>query len=204
MPTSKTKPKKMRSSATLAAQVEQAIQLLDQVASMVTVSKSALTQADRKKAVKMRAGGEKFVPEIASLARRYMVSIGGHPVNAMTEKLQQVQTLRPLLARAQLLVTQLSDASLHGNAEVWDSATVLYGTLKRISHKNPEVQATLAPVKEFFARRSAPAGTKKAKGKAAATSSAPEPAPTGTGTTEVTATSAAPPAAPSVAPAAHA
>ena len=84
----------------------------------------------------MRTGGEKFVPVIASLSKRFGVSIGGHPLNAMTEKLQQVQNLQPLLKRAQLLVTQLSDASLHANAEVWDSATVHYTTLRRISRSN--------------------------------------------------------------------
>lgn len=195
------KMKKKSASLTQADQIEQALQLLEQVASMVTVSKSALTKADRRKAVKMKAGGEKYVPVIASLAKRFAVNIGAHPVSTMTEKMQQVTNLAPLLKRAQLLVTQLSDASLQGNADVWDSATVLYSTLKRLSRKSGDVQATLAPVEEFFGRRSATAGTtKKAKAKAAAPSSAPEPAPTATTTPEVSANaetkSAAPPAPP--------
>jgi hypothetical protein len=204
-----TNAKKKSASVTQAEQIEQAMQMLDQVASMVTVSKSALTKADRRKAVKMKAGGEKFVPVIASLAKRFAVSIGAHPVNAMTEKMQQVTNLSPLLKRAQLLVTQLGDASLQGNAEVWDSATVLYGTLKRISRRDGDVQTTLAPVEEFFGRRKAAAGTtatKQAKVKAAATSSAPEPAPAASTTTEVSAPAAEAPSVAlvaSAAPAAH-
>ena len=202
--TSTVTTKKKLASLTLAQQVEQAIQMLDQVASMVSVNKSVLTKTDRQKALRMKAGGEKHVPTIASLAKRFAVNIGAHPVNTMTERMQQVTNLTPLLKRAQLLVTQLGDASLQGNAQVWDSATVLYGTLKRIARRDGDVQATLAPVEEFFGRRKAPSGTKKkAKGKAAAASSAPEPTPAAAGATEVTASPAEAPSAPPVAPAAH-
>jgi hypothetical protein len=160
----------------LVDQVAQAVKLLDSVAAMVSVSKSSLTQADRRKAIKMKTGGEKFVPVIAEMAKRFNVNIGTHPVNAMMEKLTQVQTLDPLLKRATLLTQQLSDASLSGSADVWDSATVLYGTLKRVSRRNGEVQTTLAPVKEFFGRHAIAASPSKGTTTAApANSSASSP-----------------------------
>jgi hypothetical protein len=178
---------------TLDQLVVQATRLLDQVAAMVKVSGSALTKTQRQKAVKMRTGGEKFVPVIASLAERFKVNVGGHDSATMTGKVQQAQSLAPLLKRAQLLTTQLNDASLAANSQAWDSATVLYSTLNRVSRSNADVQTTLAPVKEFFAARSAAVVAKrKAKKTDAAKSSAPEASSAGTATNEVTQSASAP------------
>jgi hypothetical protein len=202
MPASK---KKTQANPTLAKQVDSAIALLDQVAALVVTGEPSLTPTQRKKALKMKAGGEKFVPVIASLATRFGVNIGGHPVKAMNEKLQQVQSLMPLLKRAELLVTQISDATIRGNADTWSSATVLYGTLRRVASHDGDVASTLSEVKQFFAYRhpavaGAPKRTRKAKGKGAAAAGAPTPTPAGTASG---ATPSGPVAAP-VAPVPHA
>ena len=172
--------KKKSPSVTLAKHVEESIKLLDKVATLVTVSESALTPLERKHSTKLKLGGETVVPVLAALADRFEVSIGGFPVSTMTEKMQLVQTLLPLLERAELLQTQLHDAVLHANAQAWDTATVLYSTLRRISRKDANVKATLAPVEEFFARRHpSVTSAKSAKAKAAKSvhDGAPQPTP---------------------------
>jgi hypothetical protein len=178
------KPTQPQASATLADQVESAIALLDQVAALVTTGEPSLTPAERKASLKMRTGGEKIVAKIASLAKRFGVTIGGHSVDTMTAKLRQAEDLTPLLQRAELLVTQISNATLRANADTWSTATVLYGTLRRVASHDGDVAATLAEIKAFFAYRH-PAVAGKAKrggtGKgSAAGDGAPATPPTGT------------------------
>jgi hypothetical protein len=196
MPISK---KQKVSSMSLEELVAQSVKMLDQVAASAIKNQQSLTKAERKKALKMRTGGEKIVPVIADLATRHAVNIGDHPVTAMTKRMDQVKALAPLIKRAQLLVTQLSDASLRANAEAWDTATVLYTTLRRISRKNGDVAAALSEVEDFFAYRhknaGATSGAKKAKGKAAATTAA-EPPPAGPTTEAAPAAPVAAPVAP--------
>lgn len=140
-------------SVVLVKHVEESIKLLEQVAALIADGQPSLTPAQRQRSAKLRKGGEKIVPILTSLATRFGVSVSSHPVGAMAEKLQLVQTLWPLLQRSQELLKQIEDVSLRAQSVTSETMGVYYSTLRHLSRKNGDIATTMAPVEEFFAYR---------------------------------------------------
>ena len=170
----------------LAKHVEESLKLLDKVTSLVSSGQEPLTAAERSSSLKLRRGGEGIIPTLASIVTRFGVKLESHPVDAMTEKTRHVQTLMPLLQRAQELVKLLEDEIMRSQAASWETATVLYSTMRRISRANGSVAAALAPVEAFFAKRhkSVAASKSSTAGSANASNGAATTAPSSSGGTD--------------------
>jgi hypothetical protein len=114
----------------------------------------ALTATDIKRSLKLRRGGEKVISTVAALSNQYGLTIPEHPTDAMVAKMNTAQSLIPLHKKMVDLTKQVSDAIFQAQSESYGSATVHYTTLRRLAGKNGNVQKTLEPVKQFFARKS--------------------------------------------------
>jgi hypothetical protein len=69
----------------------------------------------------------------------------------VTGSLTLAQRLRPLAEASRQLSRRLDDTILNARSECWWSATALYTALARVATGNPELEAALAPVVDFFA-----------------------------------------------------
>jgi hypothetical protein len=114
----------------------------------------ALTAADMKRATKLRKGGEKVIPTIAALANQFGLTIASHPVEAMVGKMNQASSLAPLHKKLVAATKQVGDAIFQAQSESWESAAVHYATLRYLAVKDGDVAKTLAPVTQYFSRRS--------------------------------------------------
>ena len=175
------KLKSNKSFVVLTKHVEESLKLLDKVTALVSSGQEPLTAAERSSSLKLRRGGEGIIPTLASIVTRFGVSLESHPVDAMTERTLHVQTLMPLLQRAQELVKLLEDEIMRSQAASWETATVLYSTMRRLSRANGSVAAALAPVEAFFAKRHKSVAASKGgpAGSANASDGAATPAPSG-------------------------
>ena len=164
----------------------------------------ALTSKDRRRAVRLRKGGEKVIPTITALSEQFGISVPSHPTSAITANLKKASSLVAVHKQLVTATKQVADAIFKAQSVSWDGATVHYSVLKRLARSDGDLATALAPVSEFFAKKS-PAvvqaedtkrggrkGTKKPKGSAVtsttttteptsaqapAASAAPAPAP---------------------------
>jgi hypothetical protein len=114
----------------------------------------ALTAADMKRATKLRKGGEKMVTTIAALSNQFGLTFASHPTEAMVAQLNKASNLVPLHRKLVAATKQVGDSIFEAQSESWKSAAVHYATLRKLSTSDGDVAKTLAPVTEFFARRS--------------------------------------------------
>jgi hypothetical protein len=156
----------------------------------------ALTATDRKRSVRLRKGGEKVIPTILALANQFGVTVASHPTGPVAADIAKAQQLAPIQKQLVTAEKQVSDAIFSAESRAWEAATVLYSILKRLAKTNGDLATALAPVAQFFAKKS-PAvvkareekrggrkGTKKkaAPGGASEPAATPEPATPANGT----------------------
>src|SRR5271163_3790172 len=96
----------------------------------------ALTPKDRKRAVKLRKGGEKVVPTILALSNRIGLSVPSHPTAAIQANLDKVQALSPVHEGVVSAEKHLGDAIFQAQSAIWEGATVHYTMLKRLAKGN--------------------------------------------------------------------
>jgi hypothetical protein len=150
------------SSATATSEVKDLLAKVTAIAGPVP----ALTGKARKRSVKLRKGGEKFIPTILALSERIGLSVPSHPTSAIKASLSKVQSLAPIHESVASAEKHLSDAMFEAQAESWEGATVHYTVLRRLSKTDGDIANALAPVVEFFAKKSS--ATKASKDAAAA------------------------------------
>jgi hypothetical protein len=195
----------------LIAFVNQAIVQLDAAETALAVDPPALTSSQKRRAAKLRAGGDKAVGQIALLAKQYGVESSVLRADTMSLALADAQALAPLMLRIQDFQKHVSDLLFLWQSAAWDDAMQFYALLQRRALVNGALADALAPVAAFFAKRHAstkagktPKRTAKANAKAVnrLKKAAPELLALGaTATGTAAATSAAPPS-PAAAPAA--
>jgi hypothetical protein len=133
--------------------------LLDELASFVAKVTAlvgdppALTATDIKRSAKLRKGGETVIPTVAALSDKFGLSIPSHPTSDMVAKVNLATSLIPLHRGLVAVTKQVSDAMFKAQSESWGSATVHYGTLRRLAKSDGDVAKTLAPVTQFFAHK---------------------------------------------------
>jgi hypothetical protein len=121
---------------------------------------------DVRRSVKLRKGAEKIIPVISSLSEQYGLDLPSHPTSEVLTKLNQVQSLVPLQQKMLVALKQVNDAIFAAGSESWAGATVHYTTLKRLAQTNGDLEASLAPVREFFKQRSADVAAQEKQTKA--------------------------------------
>jgi hypothetical protein len=92
----------------------------------------------------------------------------------MTAQTELASELEPLQKSLQAFLATVDGNVFLANSNSWETATALYGILKKVAKADPEVRTQLAPVQEFFAYRHKPtSGASKKKGTATATAATP-------------------------------
>jgi hypothetical protein len=150
--------------------------LVDQVTALVGPAPS-LSVTEVRRSPKLRKGAEKVIPTIAALSDQLGLALPSvTPTATILAKMKQVQDLVPLQKKMSSALKQIEDVIFAAGSESWAGATAHYTVLKRLAKSNGDLQANLAPVREFFAQRSAEIVTQeketKAVRKAARTSTA--------------------------------
>jgi hypothetical protein len=158
----KTHPK----SEDLGSTIDAVNTLVDQVTALVGPA-PALSAADVRRSAKLRKGAEKVIPTIAALSEQFGLSLPSHPTSVVLTKLNQVQSLAPLRQKMSVALKQIDDVIFAAGSESWTGATVHYTTLKRLAKTNGDLEASLAPVREFFKQRSADVVAEEKQTKAA-------------------------------------
>jgi hypothetical protein len=188
-----------KGAALTASQLAGASKAVQQVVAAINPGVPAMTVTDRRKAVKVRKGGEKYLPLLAELAATYGVQTSIHSVSAMTASAAMVQQLAPLKRQAQVLLKMVEDIELRANSGMWGTATFVYSALKRIAAQDGDLALTLAPIEEFFTNKVKTPATDTAASTGSASADTGETATT-TATSATPETTEAQPA-PTVAPA---
>ncbi len=116
--------------------------------------KLALTANDRKRATKLRKGGEKVIPTIVALSQQFGLVVPSHPTSAITANVNKATNLVAVHKQLVTATKQVADAIFKAQSEGWDGATVHYTVLKRLSKSDGDLAKALAPVSDFFAKKS--------------------------------------------------
>lgn len=112
-----------------------------------------LSAEDRKRTTKMRARGERIVELVGDLAVQNQVSLPRISVADMKNDLALNQRLAPLAQALSNLSQAISDTMLQAQSECWWAATAFYSALSRLSDLDPQLETSLKPAVEFFARK---------------------------------------------------
>ena len=160
----------------------------------------ALTAKDRRRALRLRKGGEKVIPTITALSEQYGISVPSYPTSAITANVTQATSLVALHKQLVTATAQVSDAMFQADSKSWEGATVHYSVLKRLAKTNGTLATALAPVSEFFARKS-PAVVKAEEEKRGHRKGVEEPKGSATTTTTGTSSAQAPAASTAATPA---
>lgn len=156
-----------------AANIDEAAKLVDQAIAAINPGGPAMTTTQRRRTVKIRKGGEKFIPILVEIATTYAITSPVHAVGEMTTQLELVQKLVPLLRRVQVLLKLLEDTDLTANSDMWGTATFVYSVAKHMAKRDGNIALALAPVEEFFSNGPRDTTTaKKGKGGITTTTSA--------------------------------
>jgi hypothetical protein len=128
----------------------------------------AMTAVDRSRIVRVRKGGEKYIPKLARAAVDNGIAPNGFSIDAMTASATLVQKLEPLEETLTMLLKLVQDARLQASGTTWTTATLVYSMLEPLAARDGKVATAISPVTQFFALgKRAPKGG--AKGKTATT-----------------------------------
>ena len=112
-----------------------------------------LSAEERQRTTKMRAQGERIVEMVGDLATRNEVSLPRISVEDMKNDLTLAQRLAPLAQALESVSQTVSDTILQAQSECWWAATAFYTALSRLSDADAQLEGSLKPAIEFFARR---------------------------------------------------
>jgi hypothetical protein len=115
-----------------------------------------LSAADKLHAAKMRKGGASVIAVIAGLATQHQIESPVLQVAPMTANTGKVTALQPLVSRLATLSQHVSDLVFSAQSAAWVEGLQFYSLLLRLSTSDGELAVALQPVRQFFARRSAP------------------------------------------------
>jgi hypothetical protein len=140
-------------------QITEALELIQRASELLRPFCIALSVEERKRLLRMRIGGEQVVTDVAAMAERHSLSLPGASPGGMRNDLALAKLLAPVSNAADSFSQLLSDTILEAQSEAWWGTTANYTALARIAGGNPEIEAELKPVVEFFARKRRRRGT---------------------------------------------
>jgi hypothetical protein len=133
--------------------IDESTKLVGQVAKAFG-SVQRLTPKGRIRVLKLRRGAHQVIPQITAVATKFGLALPTVTTDAIHASLAHAQALQPLLAAVSALHQTLIDAHLSAQSDAWKSATVMYSMLRNASTADPNIANELAPVTEWFRRRS--------------------------------------------------
>jgi hypothetical protein len=139
----------------LVAYVAQSVAQIDVAEAALAVDPPTLTSTQKRRAAKLRSGGDKAVAQIATLAKQYGVESSVLQADAMSLALADAQALAPLMVRIQAFEKHVADLLFLWQGAAWEDAMQFYALLQRRSLVDGSLAASLAPVAAFFAKRHA-------------------------------------------------
>ena len=113
-----------------ADRVTAAVAAIAQAKSLLSLPEPSSVE-DVKRAVKLRKGGEQYVPTLALLSARYGLEVPSRPTSDMTAQLEQSTQLEPARAAIGELSSIVDGAYFTSRCETWTTATSLYSMLKQ-------------------------------------------------------------------------
>jgi hypothetical protein len=120
-----------------------------------------LTSADKKRIVKLRNGGERVVRHIFELAKRYKLDVPHLQSDEMLAHLARFESLTPAETVLAPLAARVADVRFLAGSDAWTIALGFYAILTRLALTDRTVAEAVAPVEEFFARKSDAASAAK-------------------------------------------
>jgi len=145
--------KKSTASTSSAVDASKAKSLIAEISAMAGPA-LALTGKDRRRAVRLRKGGEKVIPTLTALSEQFGIDLPSHPTSAITANVNKANSLVAVHKQLVTATKQVADAIFKAQSESWDGATVHYTVLKRLAKSDGDLATALAPVKQFFAQKS--------------------------------------------------
>jgi hypothetical protein len=121
-----------------------------------------MTATDRRRTVKVRKGGEKYIPRLARAAVASGITPTGYSIDGMTASAAMVQQLDPLEEMLGALMKLVQDARIRSSGATWQTATLVYSMLEHVADRDGMVATAILPVKELFATGPRGSATKKA------------------------------------------
>jgi hypothetical protein len=160
-----------KADAKFVKRVEESLKLLEK-AVIILGDEPAMTVTERRRSLKLRKGGEKFIPTIVALCTRHGLRLPAYPLDVMTMQMDEASSLVPLQKQAHELLARIEGAIARRHAGGWTTATMMYSMLRRLGNNDGTVAETLSPMEAFFAK---PRGNAK-RSKKPATPDAKAPA----------------------------
>jgi hypothetical protein len=136
----------------------EAVKLMDQViAALALPPVQGLSTKQKKAATRSRKGMEKVVPTLANLSNEHGVSVPKQSTSQMSSNLELVAQLEAVQQKMVGALALVGNAADVARSSSWTTASTLYGMLQKVAYRDPQLKSQLAPVKEFFAYRTAAA-----------------------------------------------
>jgi hypothetical protein len=127
---------------------------------------ASLASSERKRLPKMRTGGERYILQMARLGSERPEARPAAVDPAQTAQyLGQADELGALHAALATALQLVDDAILFRQSHAWSDALDTYAVAERAAHRNPELEAALAPFRAVLAhgpKGAAPAPTSTA------------------------------------------
>ena len=165
-----------------ATDIQQYIQQLTLIATVVSEGYDALTDIERKHTPRARTAVLDALPKLLLLAQAQEVDPAG--VARVSSAKAFLDLIAPLVTNAQSLLEVLSDVVLVLQADVSTESRALYGQLKGKSKANPRLKSQLEPLATIFK-------TSRGSSKGSTTETAADAAPEGSTAETGAATTAA-------------
>ncbi len=127
---------------------------LDEHEASIASTAPALTSLDKQRRGKLRLGGEKAVPIVAALVKKYGLESPSLQAETMTANMATAQSLVPVQKRLETLNKRMEDEIFNAHSAGWAATSDGYAQLTRMAKKNGEIATAIAPVQQYFARRS--------------------------------------------------
>ena len=114
---------------------------------------ASLTATDKKRQGKARKGGERYIPQLVSLAKQYGVVLALVPLDDIVNESNEAQALVPLQLEVARLQKRINDRLFEVQGTSWTQASKLYVVLKRLAKDNGQLANGLSAIAQFFSSR---------------------------------------------------
>jgi hypothetical protein len=138
--------------AALAADVQQIVASIDTTEAGLGADPS-LAPKDRRRAAKLRKGGDAIVAQLGALALQNQLESPALQVASMQALLAKADALKPLDNRLAAFARHVSDVIFASQSQAWGMAMQYYALLQRRSLIDAELAKALAPITQFLSYR---------------------------------------------------
>jgi hypothetical protein len=124
------------------------------VGQVLSAETRVITSDDKKRSVRLRNGGERVVRAIFEIVKQHGLDSEKLHSDEMLAHLQRYESLAPVETVLTPLATRAADVRFLAASDAWTMALAFYSVLARLALTDHAIAASIAPLEEFFARRS--------------------------------------------------